>query len=144
MEEMVADYNQEHGANAVILEQVAEKDEKVYAILTCQDAATYVDFNDDEPLSKERYVPQLEVLTVSEAQARYGSETVAQMKSNKSMVTAGEVLNEKKHQVIVVTGPMRVETSGDVQYYTGGRVIGDRTLEISEGQTAVIIYSIGK
>lgn len=140
MEEMVAGYNSEHGENAVVLEQVTEHEDQVYAILTYLDAATYVDFNDDEPLSKEAYVPQLEVLTMSETTERYGTESFAQMKSNKSMVTAQEVLNEKKHKVIAVTGPMRVETSGDIQYYTNGRVINDRALEVSEGQTAVIIY----
>ena len=138
MEEMIGNYNRENGTDKVTLTDLLVSGGKVYAILTYQDLGTYADFNYDA--RAEQPMMMAEAVSGTDAESRYGTESFYQKNSLKGMVTGSEVLNAKKQNVVVIQGPIQVRTSGDIQYYTGGSLEGDRTLELAEGVESVIIY----
>lgn len=136
MEDMIAEYNLTAEKDAVKLGEVQAADRVVCAIVEYEDLAAYSDFNATEE-SKKQGGPAEEV-SVEDAQNRYGN--LGFTDNKKKVARSGsEVLNAKKHKVVVLRTPIELRTASDILYYSGGNLIDSRTIQITDASEEVVI-----
>ena len=136
MDEMIAAYNESNGTD-IKLTQLRATGGKVYAILTYQDIAAYSTFNAD--LGKDTASMLAESVSADTAKERYGSLSFYDVKK-KAEKNGSEILSDKNQGIAVIQGPIEVQTSGNVLYYSEGSLTDSHTLTVPEGTEAVIVY----
>lgn len=136
MDEMIAAYNESNGTD-IKLTQLRATGGKVYAILTYQDIAAYSTFNAD--FGKDTASMLAESVSADTAKERYGSLSFYDVKK-KAEKNGSEILSDKNQGIAVIQGPIEVQTSGNVLYYSEGSLTDSRTLTVPEGTEAVIVY----
>ena len=136
MDEMIAAYNESNGTD-IKLTQLRATGGKVYAILTYQDIAAYSTFNAD--FGKDTASMLAESVSADTAKERYGSLSFYDVKK-KAEKNGSEILSDKNQGIAVIQGPIEVQTSGNVLYYSEGSLTDSHTLTVPEGTEAVIVY----
>ncbi len=136
MGEMIAAYNESNGTD-IKLTQLRATGGKVYAILTYQDIAAYSTFNAD--FGKDTASMLAESVSADTAKERYGSLSFYDVKK-KAEKNGSEILSDKNQGIAVIQGPIEVQTSGNVLYYSEGSLTDSHTLTVPEGTEAVIVY----
>ena len=137
MDEMIASYNESNGIDTVELTQLRASGGKVYAILTYQDTDAYTNFNTS--YGEQTASILAETVDVDTAKDRYGDVSFYDVKK-KAEKNGSELLTGKNQSIAVVQGPIEVQTSGNILYFSEGTLADSRTLTIPEGLEAVIVY----
>lgn len=140
-EQEAADYNREYGTGSEALVSVAEctVSEGTATLVFCygaaEDLCRFTEISQDTVNHPE----QLQVTTNSVYLTGNDSEGGWTDARKNSATTLGAVRKKKDLPMVVVSGPVTVQTEGQILYYSGAVTLKDEfTAQVSEGEAYIV------
>lgn len=129
------DYNAGHGSEAVSLSAIELDEKEVKAILVFRNQAAY-------DLFPQRAVGSDIMTYDSDKALKEFAETKFYKANDKSeeLFLGKDIFTDENMGVVCVNGPLVLETSGKMLYYTAGTLLNSNNLKIAEGETSVVVF----